>query len=74
MLDAMAAENSRFVRLVASTVLDATEVADAGFDACMGGQVVQVPGRVNLLTTLASRAMPKWMTRRLVGFIGRNAN
>lgn len=74
MLDAMAAENPRFVRLVASTVLDATEVADAGFDACMSGQVVQVPERVNLLTALASRAMPKWMMRRLVGFIGRKAN
>ena len=74
MMDAMAADNSRFVKVIASTVLDVTEVADAGFDACMCGQVVRVPGRVNLLTALSSRAVPKWVTRRVVGLMARKAN
>ncbi len=73
MMDAMSANNSRFIKLIAWTVLDVTEVTYAGFDACMSAQVVR-PGRVNLLTTLSSRATPKWVTRRVVGLMGRKAD
>ena len=74
MMDTISAHNARFVKLVASTVSNVKDVADAGYDACMRGQVIRVPGRVNLLTTISGRAMPKWMTRRVFGFVGRLAH
>jgi uncharacterized protein len=73
MMDTIGAANPRYVRVVGATVLDPETVADAGYDACMRGQVIRVPGRVNLLTTLSARAMPKWVTRRVTGFAGRKA-
>ena len=74
MMDTISSGNPRFVKLIGSTVSDVKDVADAGYDACMHGQVIRVPGRVNLLTTISGRAMPKWMTRRVFGFIGRLAH
>ena len=50
---------------------DVEEVAEAGYKACMKGDAICVPGAVNLATTMASRAMPKWLVRRLYGAIGR---
>ena len=74
MMDEMSSRNSQFVKVIGSTVLDVRDVADAGYDTCMRGKVVTVPGRVNLMTTLSSRAMPKWMTRRVSGLMGRRAH
>ncbi len=74
MMDRIGAANPGYVRLVASTVLDVAEVAEAGYDACMKGQVIRVPGKVNLLTAISGRAVPKWLTRRVVGFAGRLTN
>jgi uncharacterized protein len=74
MMDHIGASNARFVKLIAVTVLDVEEVADAGYDACMRGQVIRIPGKVNLATTISSRAVPKWLSRRVYGFIGRMAN
>jgi hypothetical protein len=74
MMDEMSSRNSQFVKVIGSTVLDVADVADAGYTACMSGKVVTVPGRVNLMTTLSSRAIPKWMTRRVSGLMGRRAH
>jgi hypothetical protein len=71
MMDRIKAANPRYVRLVAATVSNVDEVAAAGYDACMRGDVIRVPGSVNLLTTIAGRTMPKWVIRRVVGLVGR---
>lgn len=69
MMDSMNEHNAKFVKLIATTVLDVKEVADAGFDACMKGQVIRIPGKFNL-----TQAVPKWLTRRVFGFMGRLAH
>jgi hypothetical protein len=35
--------------------------------------VIKVPGIVNLAATLASRAAPKWLLRRIAGTLARRA-
>jgi len=52
---------------------NASAVAAEGYAACMRGDVVCVPGTVNLLTTLASRATPKWLLRKVSGVFGRRS-
>lgn len=47
------------------------DVAAQGYKACMKGEIICVPGNINLATTLAGRAMPKWLLRRISGVIGR---
>jgi short-subunit dehydrogenase len=74
MMDTMSEHNAKFVKLIATTVLNVKEVADAGFDACMKGQVIRIPGKFNLTQAISSRAMPKWLTRRVFGFMGRLAH
>jgi len=49
------------------------EVAAAGYKACMNGEVVRVPGVANLAATLAARATPKWLLRRMAGTVTRKA-
>ena len=73
MMDSMSASNPRFVRIIGTTVLDVKDVAEAGFDACMKGQVIRIPGKFNLTQAVSSRAMPRWLTRRVFGFMGRMA-
>jgi hypothetical protein len=46
-------------------------VAAEGYQACMDGEVIRVPGVLNQAATLAGRATPKWLLRRIVGAIGR---
>jgi len=46
-------------------------VADEGFAACMGGEVIRVPGAFNQATVVAGRATPKWLLRRLSGALAR---
>lgn len=74
MMDAMNDSNAKFVKLIATTVLDVKEVADAGYDACMKGQVIRIPGKFNLAQALSSRALPKWLTRRVFGVLGRQTH
>jgi len=74
MMDTIAEGNPLYTRLVGATVLEVDEVSNAGYKACMAGRVVQVPGRINLITTLSSRTLPKWVARRLTGILGRASN
>jgi uncharacterized protein len=46
-------------------------VAQEGFDACMRGDVICVPGAVNRAVALASRGTPKWLVRRVGGLFAR---
>ncbi len=53
-------------------VVGSTEdVAEEGFDACMKGEVIRVPGALNLAATLAGRATPRWLLRRVSGAVVR---
>jgi len=71
MTESIKGSNPSYVKLFAPTMSNPDEVADAGYDACMRGQVIRVPGSVNQLIALAGNTMPKWTARRLVGFLTR---
>ena len=49
---------------------DVKKVARTGFEACMNGRPLVVPGTINLLNTVISRALPKWLIRRIAGRVG----
>lgn len=42
-------------------------VARAGYDACMKGTVVEVPGLANKALSLWSQTQPRWLLRKLAG-------
>jgi short-subunit dehydrogenase len=73
MLTTAVAANARLSRLPGFLIGDADAVADEGYRACMEGTVICVPGVVNQAVTLASRATPKWLLRRLAGTLARRA-
>jgi short-subunit dehydrogenase len=54
-------------------ISDVEDVAKRGYRACMKGEVICIPGVVNQVTTLSGRATPKWLLRRVSGFIARYA-
>jgi len=54
-------------------VADARTVAAEGYEACMRGEAVRIPGFLNQVTTLSGRALPRWLVRRVAGMIGRRA-
>ena len=54
-------------RLPGFLVGSVDDVADEGFAACMQGQVIRVPGVMNRAATVAGRATPKWLLRRVSG-------
>lgn len=58
-------------RLPGFVVGSVDAVADEGFEACMNGEVIRVPGALNLATVLAGRAAPKWLLRRVSGAVAR---
>ena len=49
----------------------ADKVADEGYEACLRGETIRVPGTLNRAATLASRATPKWLVRRVAGALAR---
>lgn len=73
MKDVIDQANPKFSRLIGPTVSNVDGVAEEGFDACLRGEVIRVPGAVNLLTALSSRAAPKWLVRRVIGIVGRKS-
>jgi short-subunit dehydrogenase len=52
-------------------ISDVNEVAEEGFQACLDGDVVTVPGAANMATAVAGRVLPKWFVRRVYGVLGR---
>lgn len=59
-------------RMPSVLVGDVEDVARKAFAACMKGVPIVVPGKINLAGTLAMRATPKWLVRRLLGAVGRS--
>ncbi len=66
-----AQDHSAGFRLPDLVVGDAAFVAREGYRGCMKGTTIVVPGRMNLVSTLATRAAPKWLVRRLGDALGR---
>ena len=71
MLSSAVESNSRLARLPGLLIGDADQVAEEGYRACAEGDVICVPGAVNQAVTLASRATPKWLLRRITGSLVR---
>lgn len=71
MLDAASQASPGLSRLPGALVGSAEEVAEAGFQACMAGEVIRVPGLLNQAGVVAGRATPKWLLRRLSGAVVR---
>ncbi len=66
-----AEEHTAGFKLPAAVVGDVAMVARDGYSGCMKGATIVVPGNPNLAFTLATRAIPKWLVRRLSGALGR---
>ena len=73
MLSSAAQANSQLAKLPGFLVADVDKVAAEGYRACMRGAVIKVPGIVNLAATMAGRATPKWLLRRIAGTVTRTA-
>jgi uncharacterized protein len=73
MLHGAALDHPALAQLPRVVVGQADEVAEQGYAACMAGDVIRVPGRVNQAATLASRATPRWLLRKLTGAVARRA-
>ena len=71
MLTQAAGCNQKLSALSDRLVGDVQDVAQQGFDACMKGDVICVPGAVNQIVTIVSRGAPKWLVRRIGGLLGR---
>ena len=50
---------------------DVDDVAAQGFQACFKGDVICVPGTLNLAMSVGGRAVPMWFLRRVSGIVGR---
>ena len=73
MLSGAADANPVLSKLSRAVVGDAADVADLGVRGCLRGDVIVVPGAVNLAATLAARATPKWLLRKVSGAIVRRS-
>ena len=73
MLSGAASANDKCSQIPAFMVGDALDVARQGFEACMRGDVICVPGVLNRAATLASRNTPKWLLRRVSGMVARKS-
>ena len=71
MLSAARRANRELAGLPDFVVGSAEAVADEGFDACIAGEVIRVPGVLNHAAILAARAAPKWLWRRVTGVMVR---
>jgi uncharacterized protein len=73
MLNTAAQANAQLSKLPGFLVADVDKVAAEGYRACIRGDVIKVPGVVNLAATMAGRATPKWLLRRIAGTVTRSA-
>ncbi len=72
MLNMAADVNDKLAKLPSFLVAPVKDVAQAGFAATMRGDAICVPGAINQLSMISSRATPKWMVRKIGGIFGRN--
>ncbi|MFT5136792.1 MAG: short-subunit dehydrogenase [Arenicella sp.] len=68
---AAAQQNSGGLNLPSFIIGEVEQVAAQGYRACLKGDVICVPGTVNLAATIVGRATPKWLLRRISGVMGR---
>lgn len=73
MLDGATALNGKLAELPGFLIGDVEAVAEAGYRACLAGEVIVVPGALNRAATLAAGATPRWLVRRVAGVLGRKA-
>ncbi|MCW5629710.1 MAG: SDR family oxidoreductase [Rhodoferax sp.] len=71
MLDKAAQADGRLGALPAFVVGSAEAVAEEGLQACLRAAVICVPGTLNRAATLAGRATPRWLVRRVGGAVAR---
>ncbi len=71
MLSVATDANGQLAKLPDFLIGNVDDVAQDGFDACMRGDVICVPGVVNRAAMLASRSTPKWLLRRVGGYLAR---
>ena len=64
-------EKSHALKIPGFAVGDVEEVAAQGYRACLKGDVICVPGAVNLAVTLSGRVTPKWLLLRISAVMGR---
>lgn len=64
--------NAKLGQIPRFLVGDADAVAAEGVRACLRGDVIVVPGAVNLAAVLTARATPKWLLRAVSGFVTRS--
>ena len=72
MLDAARHGGKDLTNLPGFVVGSADPVADEGFEACLQGEVIRVPGALNQAAALAARTTPRWLLRRVSGAIVRS--
>lgn len=72
MLSTAKQASRELTRLPDFVVGSAGDVAEEGFQACVRGEVIRVPGVLNLAAILAARATPKWLLRRVSGAMVRS--
>jgi uncharacterized protein len=66
------AESAQLAKLPKFLIGEAKVVAQEGFDACMRGDAIKVPGAINQAGIIASRATPKWLLRKVSGAMVRS--
>jgi short-subunit dehydrogenase len=71
MLDRAEGEHEAVQRLPRFMLSDVEDVARAGYDACMAGQAVVVPGLPNRVAASLAQLYPRWLVRTLGGIVGR---
>lgn len=71
MLSSARNANARVSEIPGFLVGDVRDVARQGFEACMNGDVICLPGAINQAAMMASRGSPRWLVRRLGGLLSR---
>jgi short-subunit dehydrogenase len=73
MLKGATSANAQLSQLPDFLISPVDDVAQQGFDACLRGDAICVPGALNRMAMIASRGTPKWLVRRIGGILGRKA-
>ena len=73
MLDNARDEHEAAQRIPDFIVSDVEDVAREGYEACMAGRTIVVPGLPNRLAASLVQLYPRWLVRTVGGFVGRRA-
>jgi len=73
MLDSARDEHEAAQRIPDFILSDVEDVAREGYEACMAGRTIVVPGLPNQLAASLVPLYPRWLVRAVGGFVGRRA-